>query len=92
MIDHFIPIRKILGAYLEEGALPWVQHPHLFVLAGREDPGAVPVPADAVDDISVYAVDPQHLLSTRHVPQDHHVITACKRAAERMVGNTLEIP
>lgn len=63
--------------YNEDGALAWVQHPQGLVLAGGENPGAVPVPAGAVDEVSVYVVNPYHRLPTGHVPQDHHVITAC---------------
>lgn len=63
--------------YKEDGALARVQHPHGLVLAGGENPGAVPVPAGAVDEVSVHAVDPHHRFATSHVPQDHHVITAC---------------
>lgn len=63
--------------YDEDGALAWVQYPHGLVLAGGENLGAVPVPAGAVDEVGVYGVDPHHRLPTGHVPQDHHVITAC---------------
>ncbi len=66
------------GTYDEDGALAWVQHPHSLVLAGGENPGAVPVPAGTVDEVSVYTVDPHHGLPTSHVPQDHHVITGCR--------------
>lgn len=66
--------------YDEDGALAWVEHSHGLVLAGREDLGAVPVPAGAVDEVSVHGVDPHHGLPASHVPQDHHVITACTHA------------
>lgn len=62
--------------YIEDGALARVQHPQGLVLAGGENPGAVPVPAGAVDEVSVHGVDPHHRVATSHVPQDHHVITA----------------
>lgn len=61
----------------ENGALAWVQHTQGLVFAGGENLGAVPVPAGAVDEVSVHAVDPHHRLGARHVPQDHHVIASC---------------
>ena len=70
--------------YSDDSALARVQQPHGLVLAGGEDLGAVPVPAGAVDDISVHGVDPHCCLATGHVPQDHHVIAAC-RGAQTMV-------
>lgn len=72
--------------YNEDGALAWVQHSQALVLAGGENLGAVPVPAGAVDEVSVYAVDPHHRLPTSHVPQDHHVITACVDTVTRVVN------
>lgn len=62
--------------YMEDGALARVQHPQGLVLAGGENPGAVTVPAGAVDEVGVHAVDPHHRVATSHVPQDHHVIAA----------------
>lgn len=72
--------------YMEDGALAWVQHTQSFVLARGQNPGAVPVPAGAVDQISVYAVDPHHRFPARHVPQDHHVITACQQNKPQRFG------
>lgn len=67
---------RLEETYIEDGALARVQHPQGLVLAGGENPGAVPVPAGTVDEVSVHAVDPHHRVATCHVPQDHHVITA----------------
>lgn len=69
--------REEAETYNEDGALAWVQDSHSLVLAGGENLGAVAVPAGAVDEVGVYAVDPHHWLPTSHVPQDHHVVTAC---------------
>lgn len=76
-----IMCKKSLETYTDDGALAWVQHPQGLVLAGGENPGAVPVPAGAVDEVSVHAVDPHRRLPAGHVPQDHHVIAACRDAA-----------
>jgi len=63
--------------YNEDGALAWVQHPHGLVFARGKNPGAVPVPAGAVDEVSMYAVDPHDCFAPCHVPQDHDIIAAC---------------
>ena len=73
------------GTYSDDGALAGVQHPQHLVLAGREDLGAVPVPAGAVDEVGVDGVDPHHRLAARHVPQDDHVVTACVDTTEETV-------
>lgn len=65
------------GTHVENGALARVQHSQGLIFAGGEDLGAVSVPAGAVDEVSVNAVDPHHGLPAGHVPQDHHVIAAC---------------
>lgn len=62
--------------YKQDGSLVGVQDSQLLVLAGGEDSGSVPVPAGAVDHVSVDAVDPHHGLAAGHVPQDDHVIAA----------------
>lgn len=71
------PRRSEEETHNENGALAWIQHTQSLVFAGGENLGAVPVPAGAVDEVSVHAVNPHHRLGARHVPQDHHVITAC---------------
>lgn len=63
--------------YTEDGPLAWVQHPQGLVFAGGEDPGAVPVPAGAVDEVGVHGVHAHDRLPPSHVPQDQHVIAAC---------------
>ena len=65
-------------AYRDHGALAWVQDTQGLVLAGGQDLGAVPVPAGAVDEVCVDRVHPHHLLPAGHVPQDQHVVTACR--------------
>lgn len=60
----------------EDGSLAGVEDSQLLVLAGREDSGAVAVPADTVDHVAVDAVHPDDSLATGHVPQDDHVIAA----------------
>lgn len=69
--------------YKEHGAFAWVQHTQGFVFAGGENPGSVHVPAGAVDEVGVHAVDPHHRLPTSHVPQNHHVIAACEEEPAR---------
>lgn len=76
------------AAYKEDGALAWVQHSQGLVLAGGEDPGAVPVPAGVVDEVRVHAVDPHHRLSSSHVPQDHHVITGWWSRSTALTGGS----
>ena len=68
--------RKVKGSYSDDGALARVEQAQRLVLAGGEDLCAIPVPADAVDEVSVLGVHPHHGLPAGHVPQDHHVITA----------------
>lgn len=66
------------GTHKENGALARVQNPQSLVFAGGEDLGAVPVPAGAVDEVGVHAVEPHHRLPAHHVPQDHHVVAGWK--------------
>lgn len=80
-------VRSYRETYNDDGALAWVQHPHGLVLAGGENLGAVLVPAGAVDEVRVNTVDPHHCLPTSHIPQDHHVITACMDKTVTKMGN-----
>lgn len=73
-------VRHKAPTHKQDGAPARVQHPQGLVLAGGEDPGAVPVPAGAVDEVRVHAVHPDHRLPPRHVPQDHHVVAACRQS------------
>lgn len=78
--------------HIDYGALAGVKHSQFLVLAGSEDLRAVSVPAGAVDQIRVHWVNADHCLSTSHVPQDDHVITACmKKTRERVRDNKVNV-
>lgn len=74
----FAPSRVRFRTYHNDGAFAWIKDAQFLVLAGREDARAVCVPAGAVDQVGVYRLNSHRGLTASHVPQDHHVITACE--------------
>ncbi len=60
-----------------------VDDPDFLVLAGGADEAAVAVPADAEDDVRVHVLQRDHGFSRPHIPDDNHIITACRQAHKK---------
>ncbi len=77
------PICLFTSTHRNDLFLARVDDPEFLVLAGGADEAAVAVPADAEDDVRVHVLQGDHGLSRPHIPDDNHIITACRQAHKK---------
>lgn len=73
-----LPSSPSRPSYRHQDAPAGVDDAHALVLAGGAEEAAVAVPADIVDEVGVQAVQAVQLLRRAHVPDEHHIVTACQ--------------